>query len=192
VAGASGVIGSRLIPLLVAAGHQVTGMTRTPGKVKQLQGLGAEAVVCDVFDAQALREVVVASRPELILDELTDLPDDLERLQEHGLANARIRREGTSNLLEAAAAAGVGKIVAQSIAWKLEGERGAAVDELQRLVLGAGGVVIRYGQLYGLGTYYPIELPPPPRIGVDDAARRTLAALDAPSGVIVLTDDSEA
>jgi nucleoside-diphosphate-sugar epimerase len=185
VAGASGVIGVRLVPLLVAAGHEVVGMTRTPGKQEGLRELGAEPVVCDAFHADALREVVVAFQPEAVVNELTDLPDQPGATNE---ANARMRREGTHNLLAAAKAAGASRFVAQSIAWPLPGDAGAAVSELERLVLAAGGVVLRYGRLYGPGTYYEEEEPPPPRVHVDEAARRTLPALDSASGIVEVTD----
>jgi nucleoside-diphosphate-sugar epimerase len=118
LAGASGVIGLRLVPLLVAAGHEVAGMTRSPEKVEALRDLGAEPVVCNVFDAEALRAVVVAFQPEVVLNELTDLPDKLAARNE---ANARMRREGTRNLLAAAEAAGASRFIAQSVAWQLSG-----------------------------------------------------------------------
>ena len=186
VAGASGVIGLRLLPLLVAAGHEVAAMTRSPGKLQQLRDLGAEAVLCDAFDADALREKVVTFQPEAVVNQLTDLPDQPAARND---ANARMRREGTRNLLAAVKAAGAPHFVAQSIAWQLPGEGGAAVGELERLVLGANGVVLRYGRLYGPGTYYESEKPEPPRVHVDEAARRTVPALNAASGIVVVTDD---
>lgn len=186
VAGASGVIGVRLVPLLVAAGHRVAGMTRSPGKLGRLRDLGAEPVVCNAFDAFALREVVVAFKPEAVVNELTDLPDQPAAANE---PNARMRREGTRNLLDAANAAGASRFVAQSIAWRLPGDAGAAVMELERLVLAADGVVLRYGRLYGPNTYYEDGKPPPPRVHVDDAARRTLPALEAASGIVEVTDE---
>jgi nucleoside-diphosphate-sugar epimerase len=185
VAGASGVIGVRLVPLLVAAGHEVAGMTRSPRKLEMLRDLGAEPLVCDAFDAAALRAVVVGFQPEAIVNELTDLPDEPAATNER---NARIRRDGTRNLLAAAEAAGASRFLAQSVAWQLAGDGGAAVSELERLVLEAGGVVLRYGRLYGAGTYYEGEMPAPPRVHVDEAARRTVAALDAPSGIVEVTD----
>ena len=189
VAGASGVIGVRLVPLLVAAGHVVAGMTRTPAKQEQLRALGAQAVLADVFDAEALRRAVVTFSPEAVIDELTDLPDDQTRLEVQAALNIRIRREGTRNVIAAAQAAKASKILAQSVAWRLPGERGAAVDDLEHSVLEAGGIVLRYGQLYGPGTYFENDKPPPPRIHIDDAARRTVRALDAPSGVIELAEN---
>src|SRR5690348_2417872 len=93
LAGASGVIGVRLIPLLVRDGHQVTGMTRSPGKAATLRELGAEPVVCDVFDASALVKAVTAAGPELVMHQLTDLPDQSGRIAEFASRNNRIRAE---------------------------------------------------------------------------------------------------
>ncbi|NJC73637.1 NAD(P)-dependent oxidoreductase [Planosporangium thailandense] len=191
VAGASGVLGSHLVPLLVAAGHSVAGMTRTPSKADSLRAVGAEPVVCDVFDADALTEAVVSFRPDTVLHELTDLPDDRQLLPQAAEANSRIRREGTRNLLDAARAASAGRFLAQSVAWTLPGDGGAAVADLESAVLAAGGVVLRYGQFYGDGTFYPHTPPAPPRVHVADAARRTVAALHAPSGVITIVDETD-
>ena len=189
LAGATGVIGERLVPLLVAAGHEVAGTTRSAEKCAPLRARGAAAVVCDVYDADALRDAVVSFSPDLVLHELTDLPDDASLIGE-GAPNARIRREGTRNLLAAARAAGASRFVAQSVAWELEGEGGAAKAELERHVLGAGGVVVRYGRFYGPGTYHADAPPPPPRVEVDGAARRTVELLEAPSGVYEVVDDA--
>ena len=189
LAGASGVIGVRLIPLLVRDGHEVAGMTRSPGKAAALRELGAEPVVCDVFDAGALAQAVVAFGPELVMHQLTDLPDQVERISEFAAGNNRIRTEGTRNLLAAAAQAGATRFLAQSIAWTPPAG-GEAVAEHERLVLAAGGVVLRYGTFYGPGTNSGSgKVPPPPRIHVDEAARRTVALLTAPSGVVVITED---
>jgi nucleoside-diphosphate-sugar epimerase len=189
LAGASGVIGVRLVPLLVRDGHEVAGMTRSPGKAAALRELGADPVVCDVFDAGALAQAVTAFGPELVMHQLTDLPDQAEQISEFAARNNRIRTEGTRNLLAAAAQAGATRFLAQSIAWTPPAG-GEAVAEHERLVLAAGGVVIRYGIFYGPGTYSgPGQVPPPPRIQVDEAARRTVALLTAPSGVVVVTED---
>jgi hypothetical protein len=190
LAGATGVIGIRLLPLLVGAGHTVFGMTRSPEKVDRIRALGGEPVVCDVYDVPRLVEVVTASRPEAVIHQLTDLPDRLDELQAFSARNDRMRSEGTRNLLAAATAAGARQFLAQSIAWRPPG-RGGAVDEHERLVLEIGGVVVRYGQLYGPGTFCENRLPPHPRIHVDDAARRTPPLILAPSGVLVLADDRE-
>jgi nucleoside-diphosphate-sugar epimerase len=188
VAGATGVVGVPLVRLLVTAGHEVAGMTRSPGKQNMLRDLGAEPVVCDVYDAAALREAVTKRAPDAVIHELTDLPDDAVRLAEFRQANSRIRREGTKNLLDAAKAADTTTFIAQSIAWEIPGEGGAAVKEHERMVLDAGGVVVRYGVFYGPGTYYEEGKPEPPRVHVDEAARRTVLALEAPSGIITITD----
>lgn len=190
LAGATGVIGVRLLPLLVGAGHKVAGMTRSPDKAPTIAALGAMPVVCDVFDAVALVEAVVGFAPDLVMHQLTDLPDHRDEISEYAPRNNRIRTEGTRNLLASAAATGARRLLAQSIAWTPPGG-GAAIAGHERLVLDAGGVVVRYGQLYGPGTYYCDDLPSPPRIHVDRAAQRTMALLDAPRGVVVLTDENE-
>jgi uncharacterized protein YbjT (DUF2867 family) len=189
LAGASGVIGLRLVPLLGAAGHAVAGMTRSPAKVGLIEELGAEPVVCDVFDAAALRDAVVAFDPELVMHQLTDLPDTVDQIAEFADSNNRIRTEGTRNLLVAAQAAGAERFLAQSIAWRPPAG-GEAVEEHERMVLDAGGVVLEYGTFYGPGTYGGDRVPDPPRIHVDEAARRTVELLDAPSGVVVVAEDS--
>jgi nucleoside-diphosphate-sugar epimerase len=188
VAGASGVIGVRLVPLLVAAGHDVAGLTRSPEKVETLRRLGALPVVRNVFDRRALRAAVGGFGPDVIVSQLTDLPDDRTQLQSYRAANDRMRREGTRNLLAAAAAAKTLRFLAQSIAWRFSGERGAAVQEFERMVLEAGGVVLRYGRFYGPGTFYESELPEPPRVSVDEAAKTTADLLEAESGVVTIAD----
>lgn len=190
LAGATGVIGSRLLPLLVAAGHDVTGTTRSPERAGMIEKAGGSPVVVDVYDVDALTTAVVASQPDLVMHQLTDLPDDPAAIPERAAANARIRTEGTANLLAAARAAGGARVVAQSIAWTPPG-RGDAVKRHEAAVLDAGGVVVRYGQLYGRGTYYEAEPPAHPRIQVDDAAQRTVPLLEATSGVVVLADQED-
>jgi nucleoside-diphosphate-sugar epimerase len=188
LAGATGVIGVRLLPLLVAAGHEVAGMTRSPGKLDGLMELGAEPILCDVYDADALRAAVVRFRPDVVMHQLTDLPDTAVKIPEFGERNDRIRREGTRNLLAAAESAGAERILAQSIAWEQPGNRGVATREFENSVLNVAGVVIRYGQFYGPGTYFETETPPPPRIQIDDAARRTVPVLDAPPGIVEVVE----
>jgi hypothetical protein len=190
LAGASGVIGARLVPLLVAASHEVVGMTRTPDKVELVRSLGAEPVVCDVFDLDALSAAVSGATVAMVMHQLTDLPDRVDQLSEFRQRNNRMRTEGTRNLIEAARAAGVERFIAQSISWEPPGG-GEAVRDHERMVLEFGGVVLRYGQLYGPGTFYEDELPDPPRIHVDEAARRTIDLLDAPSGAIVVTETDD-
>jgi nucleoside-diphosphate-sugar epimerase len=191
LAGASGAIGRQLVPLLVAAGHDVAGTTRSKAKVEMLRELGAEPVVIDVFDAERLREAVVACAPDLVMHQLTDLPQDPAQISAKAADNARVRTEGTCNLIGAAQAAGAPRFLAQSIAWRLPGDAHAPVEEHERMVLHAGGVVLRYGAFYGPGTYHPEEgdLPEPPRIHVAEAARRTVELLEAPSGVVGVVEE---
>jgi nucleoside-diphosphate-sugar epimerase len=163
-------------------------MARSPGKAAALRELGAAPVVCDVFDASALAQAVTAFGPELVMHQLTDLPDQVERIAEFAARNNRIRTEGTRNLLAAAEQAGATRFLAQSIAWTPPAG-GEAVAEHERLVLAAGGVVIRYATFYGPGTYSGPGGIPAPRIHVDEAARRTVALLNAPPGVVVIAED---
>jgi uncharacterized protein YbjT (DUF2867 family) len=187
LAGATGVIGSRLLPLLIETGHVVAGMTRSAQKATQIAAVGGEPIVCDVFDGEALTEAVVGFAPEAVMHQLTDLPDSLAELPRHAAANDRVRTEGTRNLVAAAQAAGTRHFVAQSIAWRPTG-RVEAVEAHEQKVLAIGGVVVRYGRLYGPGTFYDDELPPPPRVHVDEAARATPALLEAPSGIVTVVD----
>jgi uncharacterized protein YbjT (DUF2867 family) len=188
LAGATGVLGRRIVPLLVADGHTVAGLTRSPDKAEYLRSLGAAPVICDVFDSEALTAAVGSFTPEAVVHQLTDLPDRLDELAAFGPRNDRMRTEGTRNLLAAARAAGAEHLLVQSIAWRPAG-RGGAVDELERQVLADEGVVVRYGQLYGPGTFYPDERPPPPRIHVDAAANATPPLITAPSGIVLVTED---
>lgn len=185
VAGGSGVIGRRLVPLLVAAGHGVGAMTRSPEKADMLRSLGSVPIVCDVYQPQQLREAMAGFRPDVVVQQLTDLPDSVAELPEYSARNDQMRREGTQNMLRAAENSAVSRFLVQSIAWKLPGDRGAAVAEMEELVLKANGIVLRYGQLYGPDTFYETEQPDPPRIHVDEAARRTVPALDAAQGQVV-------
>jgi nucleoside-diphosphate-sugar epimerase len=190
VAGASGVVGVRLIPLLAADGHVVAGMTRSTAKTDLLRELGALPVVCDVYDVGALTQALTGFGPEVVFHQLTDLPDDAADRAGYSDRNDRMRSEGTRNLLAAAAAAQAGRVIAQSVSWELPNEQRRAVTAAhERAVLQAGGVVIRYGQLWGPGTYYQTAPPDPPRIHVDDAARQTMPALQSPPGLTIVADD---
>lgn len=169
VAGATGVVGKRLVPLLVGAGYDVFAMTRSPAKAASLAAAHATPVVVDAFDAPGLLAAVVTIRPEIVIHQLTDLPDRLDpaEMPEALVRNARIRREGTRNLVAAATAAGARRLIAQSIAWvyapgpephgegdPLDPEAGA-VAALEAATLGTpslAGIVLRYGRFYGPGT----------------------------------------
>lgn len=182
VAGATGAIGRPLVRLLLAGGHEVSGLTRDPAKARSLPN----PVVCDVYDAERLREAVTAFAPGVLINELTDMPADPRYIGAD--VNARIRTEGHRNLL---AAAGGAKVLAQSVAFPLSGgAAAAAVEELERTTLAAGGIVLRYGVFYGPGTYWEAagRVPDPPRVHVETAAQRTVELLDAPSGIVEITD----
>jgi uncharacterized protein YbjT (DUF2867 family) len=185
LAGASGVIGRQLVPRLVGAGHQVLGMTRSAGRAEELCELGAVPLVLDVYEAEALREAVAAFGAELVMHQLTDLPDDPAKIPEWGARNGRIRTEGTRNLLDAT---GASRFLAQSIAWRLPGDAHASVEEHERMVLAAGGLVLRYGRFYGAGTYHEHDRPEPPMIEVGEAARETVELLEAPTGVVTIAE----
>jgi nucleoside-diphosphate-sugar epimerase len=191
LAGATGVIGTRLVPRLVEQGHVVAGMSRSAEGADSARRLGAEPVVCDVYDAPRLTEAVVAFAPDLVMHQLTDLPDDLKRIALYVRRNNRIRTEGTRNLLSAGTKAGAKRFIAQSIAFTPPGAR-RAVKRHERMVLDAGGVVLRYGWLYGPGTFArsPTRAPSP-RIHVDAAAQRTAELLDAPSGIVVISETAD-
>ena|SRR5215813_14009417 len=185
VAGATGVIGIRLVRLLSEAGHVVAGMTRSRESTGMLQDAGAEPVVCDVFDADELAAVVTKFGPDVVYHQLTDLPDKSDELSAYRERNNRIRVDGTRNLLKAAAGA---RVIAQSISWEIPASS-AVTATFEHMVIESGGVVIRYGQLWGPGTYYETEPPRPPRIHVDDAARLSVPVLAAPAGLTIVADD---
>ena len=203
VAGASGAIGRPLIPKLVAAGHDVTGMTRSEGKADAIRGAGADVAVVDVFDAGAVRAALEAAGAEVVVHELTALPDRLNfRKQDLYEPTNRVRTEGTLNLVEAALAAGARRFVCQSIAFayrndgarvKTEddplldhapapfGSGVSALREMEAKVLGADameGLVLRYGFFYGPGTHYGKD-----GAMVADARRRRLPVVGKGTGV---------
>ncbi len=189
LAGAGGVIGARLTPLLARAGHEVAGTTRSAEKAELVRGLGAEPVVVDVYDADALHDAVIAFAPDLVMHQLTDLPDDAAEIPARAAGNARIREEGTANLIAAARAAGAGRFLAQSIAWvPVGGGASRERHESQVLAYEGTGVVLRYGQFYGPGTYYEDAPPDPPRIEIAAAACRTASLLDDSGGIIEIVD----
>lgn len=189
LAGATGVLGLRIVPLLVESGHVVAGLTRSPEKASLLTARGAVAVIGDVFHREAISQAVADFRPDLVMSQLTDLPDEVDRIGDFRDANIRIRREGVANLLGASGGAGVEQVLVQSVAWELPGEAGRAVEDMERAVLEAGGTVLRYGQFYGPGTYHPESPPEHPRIHLDDAARRTVEVLEFGPGIVELVED---
>lgn len=221
LAGASGAIGRQLVPLLVEAGHEVAGTTRSPEKAGLLRTLGARPVVVDVLDREGLFEVLRAERPDAVIHQLTDLS-----VWDYA-ANTRLRVEGTRNLVDAASAIGVGRLVAESYCVYAPGEGLAHEDDpldlqaseptrtsvegvlaLERTVAEAPeGVVLRYGMLYGPGTAYDRhgriaeqvlrgELAPTNDMAsflhVKDSARAALLALSWPKGIVNIVDDNPA
>jgi nucleoside-diphosphate-sugar epimerase len=229
VAGATGVLGRRLLPALTAAGHEPIAMTRSPEKAGALQAGGIEAVVCDAYDAAGLTQAVADARADQIVHALTDLPEEINmrRFEREVQSTGRLRIEGTRNLLAAARAAGVRRIVAESIAfiyapagdWVKDEDAPLAtatlpsaaepIADLEHQVLAAGGIVLRYGQLYGPGTGFAkdgswaanLRRRRLPIVGtgsgvfsflhVDDAASATVAALgrEGPATYNVVDDD---
>ena len=189
VAGGSSLIGRRVVHLLVEGGNEVAAMTRSRGAVEKLRALGAQPILCDVYDREALTQAVVDFAPSVVIDELTDLPDDASEIAAFGEANARIRTEGTRNLLDAATAAGAAEFLVQSVAWELPGRAGEASKAQEEMVLAWGGAVLRYGQFYGPDSYHPEGPPPSPAIHLDEAARRTVEAIGGPSGILTLVEE---
>ncbi len=163
-------------------------MTRTESKTSEITRAGAHAVLCDVFDTTRLFRAIEDFRPDVVWHLLTDLPDDYSLLGRYGPANNRIRREGTANLLKATDLVEA-KMIAQSVAWQLPGDGGYAVAYLENAVQEAEGVVIRYGQLYGPGTYYELDPPGHPRIHVADAPSLSLQALEMETGMLTVKED---
>jgi nucleoside-diphosphate-sugar epimerase len=176
LAGASGALGRRLVPLLKAHGHTVVGTTRSPERVAFLRQLGAEPVVVNALDATAIGEEVARAEPDVIVHQLTALSNvtDLRKFDEAFGPTIRLRTEGTDNLVAAARAAGVERFVAQSFAaftYARDGGPPATEDDspdpdppaelrrsnealhhLERAVLAIDGIVLRYGAFYGPGT----------------------------------------
>jgi nucleoside-diphosphate-sugar epimerase len=201
LAGATGAIGKRLVPLLLNARHCVIGTTRSTTKADGLRAAGAEPVVVDVFDAPALSAAVLEAHPGIVVHQLTDLPPGLDpsQMTEGTRRNARMRSKGTQNLVAAALGAGVRRLVAQSIAWMYapgnephseddlldidaSGTRAitvAGVATLERLTLSSpsiDGVVLRNGHLYGPGT--GANTAEAPALHVDAAASAAVLAID--------------
>lgn len=217
LAGASGAIGRRLVPLLVQAGHQVTGMTRSTASAAELARAGASPAVVDVYDAPALTSALVAARPDVVMHQLTDLPREFDpaRIAASYAANSRIRTEGTRNLIAAARDAGARRLIVQSIAFAYApgGEphaetdplnlddparavtvRGAADMERQALEApGMAAVVLRYGLLYGPGTWSEGGPSRAPALHVDAAAQAAVLALTrGDAGIYNISDDDGA
>lgn len=187
-AGASGVIGKHTIPLLVSYKHEVLGLTRSIDKINQITNTSANAEVCDVYDIEKLRKIIENFKPDIILNELTDLPDDQTQISKYLLRTSKVRIEGTANLITANHYTKA-KIISQSVDWEIPGKGGQAIAQLEKMTLGASGVVLRYGQIYGTGTYYETTKPEEPRVSIEALARATTDSLNLASGIYRVTDD---
>lgn len=185
VVGATGVIGRELVPGLVAGGHDVVGTTRSEQGAAALERLGATGVAFEAYAGSA-PDLITQAQPDILICQLTDLPDRADELAQRRAGNARIRREVIPRLVGAAASAGVRHILVQSVAWPMQGESADAVTIMERATLDAGGVVLRYGQFYGPGTFHA-ERPQGPAITPAVAAARTVELLTAASGVVTIT-----
>ena len=192
LAGATGAIGRRLLPLLLGAGCEVTGTTRRPEKAAALAALGVRPVVVDIFDGEALTRALAETTPDVLIHQLTDLPQAIDpaTLPEALRRNARLRSVGTPILMRAAQAAGVRRAVVQSICFVYRAGpmpyaesaplESPSVSEHEAAALGTPGVdgiVLRYGRLWGPGTWAekPDGLAAP--LHVDAAAHAALLAI---------------
>jgi len=215
LAGATGVIGRPLIELLRNAGHTVTGTTRSAGKLVEIEKLGGTGVAVDAFDAEGLKRAVVAARPDVVVHQLTDLPDvsDPAQMAVVREKNSRLRIEGTRNLMAAAKAANVRRVVAQSIAFVYAPGQGARQEsdpldssEAQRVTIegvkalelavlntpSIDGIVLRYGRLYGPGTWFD-KPGSPGSLTAGAAAQAALLALTrGAAGVYNIAEDDGA
>ena len=213
VAGATGALGRHLVPGLVAAGHRVTATTRTPGKVERLRAAGAEPVVVDGLDRDAVTAAVRAARPEVIVHQMTALADmrSLRNVDRVFAATTDLRTRGTDNLLAGAAQAGTRRFVAQGHNFVYERSGGgpvktegdplvsrpvpsaaptiAAIKHVDRtvpLTAPEEGIVLRYGTFYGPGVSDPL---------LDAVRKRQMPVIGGGNGIwsfIEITDAAAA
>jgi nucleoside-diphosphate-sugar epimerase len=222
VAGATGVVGRLLLPILIRAGHEVIGMTHSVEKKGTILDMGARAIVADALDREEILTVIDEVRPEVVIHQLTSLSS------RNFSDNTRIRMEGTRNLVDASLAAGVNRIIAQSISFAYEPGDNPATEEvpldihapmprrttidgvaaLEKIVTEIPHyVILRYGLLYGPDSWYDMEgfmadqvrlkqLPATDGVSsflhTEDAANAALLALDWPSGPVNIVDDEPA
>jgi nucleoside-diphosphate-sugar epimerase len=219
VAGASGAIGTRLVPQLINQGHEVIGTFRSPGSAERLRVLGAQPIALDLLDARAVRQAVLEVEPEAIIHQATALADvrfgrSLDRA--FGPTN-RLRTEGTDALLAAAREAGVRRFVAQSFAsyrYAREGgmvkteadpldpvppamarETNAAMRHLDQAVTDAGGVALRYGGFYGAandGLVTPVRKRQFPIIGDGSGVSSFIHLDDAAAATVLALEQDRA
>jgi nucleoside-diphosphate-sugar epimerase len=201
VAGGNGALGKPLLPLLVADGHEVVATTRKAEAAAEIEAAGARAALIDVFDAPSVAAALIGFRPEVIVHLVTDLayPAGGTLTDEQIARTAHVREAGTRNVVAGAVAAGTGRIVAASISWlytsgsephdeddSIEPVGGAptpvrrGVLSLEHQILADPrfeGLVLRFGRLYGPGTWAPTA-DTPPTVHVDDAARALARAVE--------------
>jgi nucleoside-diphosphate-sugar epimerase len=204
-----------MLPLLREAGYEVTGTTRIASRAEELRAAGITPVIVNVYDRAALGAAMLAARPDVVVHQLTDLPHGLkaELMAEGLIRNARLRIEGTRNLVDAALGAGVRRLVAQSIAfvyapgrephdesdplnspaeepWRSTMEGVVTLERLATTTSGLDGLVLRYGMFYGPGTGFEAAAGKP-AVHVDAAAQAAMLAIarGAPGIYNVAEDD---
>jgi nucleoside-diphosphate-sugar epimerase len=190
-----------MLPLLREAGYEVTGTTRIASRAEELRAAGITPAVVNVYDPAALGAAMLAARPDVVVHQLTDLPHGLkaELMAEGLIRNARLRIEGTRNLVDAALGAGVRRLVAQSIAfvyapgrephdesdplnspaeepWRSTMEGVVTLERLATTTSGLDGLVLRYGMFYGPGTGFEAAAGKP-AVHVDAAAQAAMLAI---------------
>jgi nucleoside-diphosphate-sugar epimerase len=202
LAGATGAIGRLLVPLLINAGHEVVGTTRRPIKTGDITALGARPIVVDALDRDAVFAALEAERPEVVIHMMTDLAG------RDFAANSRLRIEGTRNLVDASLAVGVERMIVESIAWiyvpgdvparedepidvDAPGSRGRAMAAVQSLEDAVAempvGITLRYGILYGPGTWYAGD-----GLTTEQIKRGEIAANDAATSFLHVADAAHA
>ncbi|HYT50608.1 MAG TPA: NAD-dependent epimerase/dehydratase family protein [Gaiellaceae bacterium] len=181
VAGASGVLGRSTLPHLDR--HEVIGLTRTGDKLQLLRDLGAEGIVCDVYDYPTLMRVAQRARPQIVVNFLTDLSAGSDE------GNTRVRREGGANLLNAAKAANAARLVVESVAFPLHGDAARALEQLEHSTHRFPGeaLILRFGRIWGPETLHQTP-PQPPAVHIEKAgAEASTLITHAPPGTYVVT-----
>lgn len=147
-AGATGVLGRATLPHL--EGHDVVGLTREESRLELLRALGAHGVVCDVYDYEELLRIAEKTKPQIVVNFLTDLSSGV------GEANDRIRREGGSNLVRAAMSVDARRLVVESVSFRVEGSAGVALEEMERTALDSPleVLILRFARLWGPDTWH--------------------------------------
>jgi nucleoside-diphosphate-sugar epimerase len=215
IAGATGVIGIRLCKMLINDNWTVYGTTRSENKTKLLKDIGVIPIVVDVYNAKKLENVIIESKPSIVVHQLTDLPTGLDpdKMEEALVSNAKLRIEGTRNLVNSAIKANVSKMIAQSIGFVYEpnilphteespllnfedpiyGETSRAVASLEDQITNAQfvGIVLRNGLLYGNGTGFDSPVEFVPSVHVDAAANAAFLAINRKTTSIYNVADND-